>query len=211
MFFYNSIGEEEHSDTGCSFINRYEAFIVSQIITMLGRAGVSPTKIGVITPYAGQRFYLKQFLVTAGELSPEFYPHVQIASVDGFQGGERDYIILSCVRCNRGSVIGFLRDPRRLNVAITRARMGLMIVGCAAVLARNRLWYGLIRHFQAKGVLVEGGDLARLKPSPIVLQRPVSDRRGPKKAEGEGPSALDEEFDMFDDDDLDDDDLPGGS
>jgi regulator of nonsense transcripts 1 len=172
MFFFNSPGEEEPSDSGTSFINRYEAFLVSQIITKLCRAQVNPRHIGVITPYAGQRFYLKQFLAAAGELPPEFYPHIEIASVDSFQGGERDYIILSCVRANRHSAIGFLKDPRRLNVAITRARMGLVIVGSAAVLAANRLWYALIRHFQTKELLVEG-DLNHLKPSPLVLGPPA--------------------------------------
>jgi regulator of nonsense transcripts 1 len=172
MFFFNSPGEEEPSDSGTSFINRYEAFLVSQIITKLCRAQVNPRHIGVITPYAGQRFYLKQFLAAAGELPLEFYPHIEIASVDSFQGGERDYIILSCVRANRHSAIGFLKDPRRLNVAITRARMGLVIVGSAAVLAANRLWYALIRHFQTKELLVEG-DLNHLKPSPLVLGPPA--------------------------------------
>jgi regulator of nonsense transcripts 1 len=171
MFFFNSTGDEEVSDSGTSFINRFEAILVSQIITRLCRAGVKPGQIGVITPYAGQRFYLKHFLASAGELPAEFYPQVEIASVDSFQGGERDYIILSCVRCNRDSAIGFLKDPRRLNVAITRARMGLVVIGCARVLAANRLWYGLLKHFHNKGLIVEG-DLESLKKSLIVLMDP---------------------------------------
>jgi regulator of nonsense transcripts 1 len=172
MFFYNSPGEEEPSDNGTSFINRYEAFMVSQIITRLCRAQVHPRQIGVITPYAGQRFYLKQFLSAAGELPLDFYPHIEIASVDSFQGGERDYIILSCVRANIHSTIGFLKDPRRLNVAITRAKMGLVIIGSARVLATNKLWYAFINHFQSRELLVEGMDLNHLKPSPLVLGPP---------------------------------------
>jgi regulator of nonsense transcripts 1 len=192
MFFYNSPGEEEPSDSGTSFINRYEAFMVSQIITKLCRAQVNPRQIGVITPYAGQRFYLKQFLAAAGGLPLDFYPHIEIASVDSFQGGERDYIILSCVRANRHSAIGFLKDPRRLNVAITRARMGLVIIGSAKVLAVNKLWYALIKHFQSKELLVEGMDLSHLKPSPMVLGPPLRGQPGdrirgvPVAATGEG-------------------------
>jgi regulator of nonsense transcripts 1 len=110
-------------------------------------------------------------------LPPEFYPHIEIASVDSFQGGERDYIILSCVRHNRHRTIGFLKDPRRLNVAITRAKMGLIIIGSARVLAGNKLWYHLIRHFQQKELLVEGMDLNHLKPAPVVLLAP-SQRTG---------------------------------
>jgi regulator of nonsense transcripts 1 len=192
MFFLNSAGEEEPSDAGASFINRYEAFVASQIITRLCMAGVDPRQIGVITPYAGQRFYLRQFLASAGELRPEFYPHIEIASVDSFQGGERDYIILSCVRHNRHRTIGFLKDPRRLNVAITRARMGLIIIGSARVLSGNKLWYHLIKHFQSKELLVEGPDLNQLRPAPIVLQSPSQKgandtRRGvPTAVRGEG-------------------------
>jgi regulator of nonsense transcripts 1 len=180
MFFFNSPGEEEPSDSGTSFINRYEAFLVSQIITKLCRAEVNPRQIGVITPYAGQRFYLKQFLAAAGELPLEFYPHIEIASVDSFQGGERDYIILSCVRANRHSAIGFLKDPRRLNVAITRARMGLVVIGSAPVLAANKLWYAFIKHFQSRELLVEG-DLNHLKPSPMVLPPPARPLSGEPK------------------------------
>jgi regulator of nonsense transcripts 1 len=188
MFFFNSPGEEEPSDSGTSFINRYEAYIVSQIITRLCRAQVNPRQIVVITPYAGQKFYLKQFLAAAGDLPLDFYPHIEIASVDSFQGGERDYIILSCVRANRHSAIGFLKDPRRLNVAITRAKMGLIIIGSARVLAANKLWYALIKHFQAKDLLVEGMDLNHLKPSPLVLGPPP---RGPSGERRTGvPSAV---------------------
>lgn len=173
MFFYNSQGDEELSDSGSSFINRFEAGLVSQIISKLCHAGVNPRDIGVITPYAGQRYFLKTFLTSAGDLPVEFYSYIEIASVDSFQGGERDYIILSCVRCNTRSSIGFLKDPRRLNVAITRAKRGLIIIGAARVLSRNPLWYSLIKFFQEKQVLVEGDINRNLKVSPLILQEPT--------------------------------------
>jgi regulator of nonsense transcripts 1 len=59
-----------------------------------------------------------------------------------------------------------------LNVAITRAKMGLVIIGSARVLATNKLWYAFINHFQSRELLVEGMDLNHLKPSPLVLGPP---------------------------------------
>ena len=75
-------------------------------------------------------------------------------TVDGFQGKEKDYIIISCVRANEQQGIGFLSDFRRLNVAITRARYGVFIIGHSPTLQRNELWRDLIQYsFRTKAFI----------------------------------------------------------
>merc|ERR1711998_276323 len=73
-------------------------------------------------------------------------------------------IIVSCVRSNEAQGIGFLRDPRRLNVALTRAKFGVMIIGNAKLLSKNPLWNALLRHYQDRECLVDG-PLNNLRPS----------------------------------------------
>ena len=79
---------------------------------------------------------------------------ISVGSVDGFQGQERDVIVISMVRDNDQGTIGFLRDLRRMNVAITRARMKLIILGNADTLARHPFYAQLIDYFKAHGDFV---------------------------------------------------------
>merc|ERR1712224_779521 len=91
-----------------------------------------------------------------GHFNEQHYQAIEVVSVDAFQGREKDYIILSCVRSNDHRSIGFLSDPRRLNVALTRSRFGLIIVGNPKVLAKHHLWDNLVEHYFKQGLLVEG-------------------------------------------------------
>ncbi|KAJ9152585.1 hypothetical protein P3X46_026140 [Hevea brasiliensis] len=179
MFFYVQMGQEEISASGTSYLNRTEAANVEKIVTTFLRSGVVPGQIGVITPYEGQRAYIVNYMSRNGALRQQLYKEIEVASVDSFQGREKDYIILSCVRSNEHQGIGFLNDPRRLNVALTRARYGIVILGNPKVLSKQPLWNSLLTHYKEHECLVEG-PLNNLKQSMVQFQKPrkiYNDRR----------------------------------
>lgn len=104
MMFYVQMGQEEISPSGTSYLNRTEAAAVEKIITTFLKNGVNPSQIGCITPYEGQRAYCVSHMQRAGQLNKQLYKEIEVASVDSFQGREKDYIILSCVRSNEHQV-----------------------------------------------------------------------------------------------------------
>lgn len=171
MFFYVTQGQEEIAGSGTSYLNRTEAANVEKIATKFLRSGVKPEQIGVITPYEGQRAYLVQHMQYQGSLHSKLYQEIEVASVDAFQGREKDIIIMSCVRSNDHQGIGFLNDPRRLNVALTRAKYGIIIVGNPKVLSKQPLWNHLLAFYKEQKVLVEG-PLTNLKESLIQFAKP---------------------------------------
>ncbi|WFD03012.1 ATP-dependent RNA helicase [Malassezia obtusa] len=185
MFFRQNLGQEEISGSGTSFLNRTEASSVEKMVTSLLKAHVLPSQIGIVTPYEGQRSYLISHMQLHGSLRKELYREIEVASVDAFQGREKDYILVSCVRSSERQGIGFLSDPRRLNVALTRARYGLIIVGNPKVLSRDPLWYYLLQHFKAQQLLVEG-PLTNLQPSMIQFPRVPPGVRANQRRQAEG-------------------------
>uniref|UniRef100_A0A6M2DNA6 DNA helicase n=1 Tax=Xenopsylla cheopis TaxID=163159 RepID=A0A6M2DNA6_XENCH len=171
MFFLVTQGQEEIAGSGTSYLNRTEAANVEKITTRFLKSGVKPEQIGVITPYEGQRAYLVQYMQYQGSLHSKLYQEIEVASVDAFQGREKDIIIMSCVRSNEHQGIGFLNDPRRLNVALTRAKYGIIIVGNPKVLSKQPLWNHLLTFYKEQKVLVEGS-LNNLKESMIQFTKP---------------------------------------
>lgn len=104
--------------------------------------------VGVISPYRAQVQYLRRLLKKKDFFQP--YRHlISVNTVDGFQGQERDVILISLVRANDEGQIGFLRDLRRMNVAITRARMKLIILGDASTMTRHPFYKKLYEYIDA--------------------------------------------------------------
>ena len=123
-------------------INKQEAMLcleqLKNYIQKIGKERLLEERIdfGIISPYKAQVQYLRQLVKKESLLKP-FRHLITINTVDGFQGQERDVILISLVRANEDGQIGFLNDLRRMNVAITRARMKLIILGDASTLTKH--------------------------------------------------------------------------
>ena len=132
-------------------INKPEAELsVNQLknyITKIGRERFLEERIdvGLISPYKAQVQFLRQLLKKDAFFKP-YRPLITVNTVDGFQGQERDVILISLVRANEEGQIGFLNDLRRMNVAITRARMKLIILGDASTLTRHPFYKKLYEY-----------------------------------------------------------------
>ena len=104
--------------------------------------------VGIISPYRAQVQYLRQQIRKKEWIKP-FRTRISVNTVDGFQGQERDIIVISLVRSNDDGQIGFLRDLRRMNVAITRARMKVIILGDRQTLTRHPFYRKLYQYVQS--------------------------------------------------------------
>lgn len=168
MFFWNVNSQEEIYEDGLSFVNTFEAGCIFVLLDAMWKHGIQGSDIGIITPYAGQQAYLLETIQQKCSITdPDFFDDIEIASVDAFQGHEKNFIILSNVRANDSKDIGFLKDERRLCVSLTRAKYGLIVIGCANTFSDNKLWCKYIEYCKSIGVFVEG-PLNELVPSEFV-------------------------------------------
>ena len=140
-------------------INKAEAeltlLVLEKYFRKIGKERILDERldVGIISPYRAQVQYLRRQLKKKEFFKP-YRSLISVNTVDGFQGQERDVIVISLVRDNADGSIGFLRDLRRMNVAMTRARMKLIIVGNAATLGRHRFYHALIEHVKEHGEFV---------------------------------------------------------
>ena len=142
MAFVPVDGVEEADEEGKSRSNRDEAAKVLSVVNdLLAIGDLQPNDIGVISPYNGQVRELTRLFEMAGGREPgQPYAGLEIKSVDGYQGREKEVIVFSTVRANDRGEVGFLADYRRLNVAITRAKRGLILLGHPTTLRHDGTW-----------------------------------------------------------------------
>jgi len=152
VVFFDTCGKfmEKKKNSSPSRYNPKEAEFVVALVEKLLSAGAKEEHIGIITPYKDHEEYIKRIIENEKEME-----NVEVKSVDGFQGREKEIIILSLVRANEKEEIGFLNDIRRLNVAITRAKRKLIIIGDAKTLSINKTYQNLIEYIKKNGKFTE--------------------------------------------------------
>ncbi|NXX11947.1 ZGRF1 protein, partial [Podargus strigoides] len=141
LCFY-SVNGVEQMERDNSFYNMAEVHFTVKLIQSLIASGIEGSAIGVITLYKSQMCKIQNVL---SSVHTEAFPvtTIQVSTVDAFQGAEKEIIVLSCVRTRQ---TGFIDSEKRTNVALTRAKRHLLIVGHLACLSRNRLWGRVIHH-----------------------------------------------------------------
>ena len=140
--FFDTAGshcEEQAEADGSSHENQGEAEFVAWQVNELISAGILPAEIAVITPYSSQARLLRGLISN---------PAIEIDTVDGFQGREKEAVVISLVRSNPSGEIGFLKDTRRMNVALTRARRKLIVFGDSATLGNHDFYLRLLNYFE---------------------------------------------------------------
>jgi len=148
VVFVHIEGQERQAQRSKSYENPQEAQAVKELVDELLAMGAKEEHIGVITPYAAQVKMIKKLLDFEDRV-------IEVKSVDGFQGREKEIILISFVRSNDEGNIGFLKDLRRLNVALTRAKRKLICLGNERTLASDETYRDFLSYVDNNGRKVE--------------------------------------------------------
>jgi regulator of nonsense transcripts 1 len=179
MMFWSNLGTEEISASGTSYLNRTEASNVEKIITRFFKAGVQPSDIGIITPYEGQRSYVVSSMQSTGSFRKENYKEIEVASVDAFQGREKDFIVLSCVRSNDHQGIGF-----SVILAVSMSRLPARSTAWSSLGIRKffrSIRSGIISYSTLKNEIAWLKDHSPISKSLLQFSRPKQTYRGPQR------------------------------
>ncbi|GMG22023.1 unnamed protein product [Ambrosiozyma monospora] len=144
-------GESDERDEGFSLVNYSEAELITKIVyKLIFDFKISPNRIGIMSSYSCQRDLLISMIDFAGRVEEE--DKVMVATIDAFQGREKDIIIMSCVRSNPRFSVGFMSDKRRMNVALTRAKYCLILVGNGLCLKNgDPVWRNYLDYLEDRG------------------------------------------------------------
>lgn len=178
----NKVSSSQRGVRGYTYINRHECDALLQVLyKLILDKKVARDQIGIVTPYSAQRDLISEILVNDNVVNPEGHAMEQdvdeadvfdatggkknsinivnglfVATVDSFQGHEKNFILFSTVRNNRENKIGFVSDARRMNVALTRAKNGLVLIGSDKTLqAGSPLWNDYISYLRDKKLIFE--------------------------------------------------------
>jgi len=143
--------EETPADSESKF-NEGEAELAASEVRRLLAAGVNPQDVAVISPYDAQVQRIRQLLADL--------PDLEIDTVDGFQGREKEAVVVSLVRSNDAGELGFVADIRRVNVALTRARKKLIVIGDGATVARHPFYAGFVKYAESIGAWRSAWDVS---------------------------------------------------
>lgn len=149
--FFDIVSRHQQNDRSKSFFNQTESMVALELVEKLME--VLPGKqfagkVGVISPYKEQIRNLRD--VFQRKFGATILREIDFNTVDGFQGQEKEIIIMSCVRASETGSVGFLSDVRRMNVALTRARTTLWVLGNKTSLARDKIWKKLINNAESR-------------------------------------------------------------
>ncbi|KAJ2828779.1 hypothetical protein GGI24_002306 [Coemansia furcata] len=139
LAFLDTAGQEKQHGKSQSFFNKGEIDMAVQLVRRLLLGGVEAESIGVIALYKTQADMLQEQL--CGQLGQR--NRVQVSTVDAYQGSEREIIIISCVRTEK---IGFIANPNRVNVALSRARRHCLVLGARKLLETNSMWRRILEY-----------------------------------------------------------------
>jgi hypothetical protein len=182
--------EDAEDAAGHSKENSYEANFIGALCAHLVKSGYEESQITVLSPYLGQVRVLKQRM--RRDISTT---NVHITAVDNFQGEENDIIVISLVRSNKTKTMGFLSVENRINVALTRARHGMFIVGNSDMLKGHKLWTSIVDTLQSDGCFSDRMPLIESETGCVVqvksaeeIQCLLLDGDGAGDDEGDSPT-----------------------
>ncbi|OHT04411.1 regulator of nonsense transcripts 1 [Tritrichomonas foetus] len=164
LLLWNSEGQEQNDTESRSFSNPEECSKCVQIVeSLISTSKVKIQQIGIITPYASQEQLIKNTIHQKFGKRFKNIHKLEISSVDGFQGREKDFIILSFVRSNSENDIGFTNDDRRLCVQMSRAKYGLFILMNIHTYKHDPKVKEIISYYINKGAAVQGKRISKKK------------------------------------------------